>query len=107
MEHEWRGDVTRAGDGDANVIFVFFRFLVFFWWDTTRFSINLVEKGKGLTFTAKIINHWTLNNMRHIRVCILHNGYIYTTNTVPSSHTRRLSQTKQPMKRDDDRNNVK
>lgn len=30
MEHEWRGDVTRAGDGDANVIFVFFRFLVFF-----------------------------------------------------------------------------
>lgn len=55
MEHEWRGDVTRAGDGDANVIFVFFRFLIFFWWDTTRFSINLVEKGKGLTFTAKII----------------------------------------------------
>lgn len=30
MEHEWLGRVARARDGDANVVFVFLRFLVFF-----------------------------------------------------------------------------
>lgn len=45
MEHEWRGRVARAGDGDENVIFVFLRFLVFF--GGTLDASHSSEEGKG------------------------------------------------------------
>lgn len=92
MEHEWRGRVARAGDGDENVVFVFLRFLVFF--GGTLDASHSSEEGKGpenkpynhiivgLTMYVRMDHdaHMfskesrTLHNMQNKRACILHNG---------------------------------